>query len=40
MELTGKLLVEQKQSLSVNQVQSLNILALILGFDITGRECS
>lgn len=28
MELTGKLLVEQKQSLSVNQVQSLNILAL------------
>ena len=40
MELTGKLLVEQKQSLSVNQVQSLNILALILEFDITGRECS
>lgn len=40
MELTGKLLVEQKQSLSVNQVQSLNILALILGFDSTGRECS
>ncbi len=28
MELTGRLLVEQKQLLSVNQVQSLNILAL------------